>query len=96
MGVYEKEEMSLFSRTIQPGMTVVDVGANLGAYSAVALDRLQGKGWLLAIEPAEENFLWLQRNLKHNRVLSLKTKVHAVRAALSSKAGVAILHKKSI
>ena len=93
MGVYEKEEISLFSRTIQPGMTVVDVGANLGAYSSVALDRLQGQGQLLAIEPAKENFLWLQRNLKKNRVLSLKTKVHAVRAALSSKAGVAVLHK---
>ena len=93
MGVYEKEEISLFSRTIQPGMTVVDVGANLGAYSSVALDRLQGQGKLLAIEPAKENFLWLQKNLKKNRVLSLKTKVHAVRAALSSKVGVAVLHK---
>ena len=93
MGVYEKEEISLFSRTIQPGMTVVDVGANLGAYSAVALDRLQGQGQLLAIEPAKENFLWLQRNLKQNRGLALKTKIHAVRAALSNKAGVAVLHK---
>jgi len=93
MGVYEKEEISLFSRTIQPGMTVVDVGANLGAYSSVALDRLQGQGQLLAIEPAKENFLWLQRNLKQNRGLALKTKIHAVRAALSRKAGVAVLHK---
>lgn len=93
MGVYEKEEISLFARTIQPGMTVVDVGANLGAYSAVALDRLQGHGQLLVIEPAKENFLWLQKNLKHNRGLALKTKVHAVRAALSNKTGVAVLHK---
>jgi len=93
LGVYEKEEIGLFSRTIQPGMTVVDVGANLGAYSAVCLDRLQGRGQLLAIEPAKENFLWLQRNLNHNRGLILQTKVHAVRAALASKTGVAVLHK---
>jgi len=93
MGVYEKEEISLFSRTIQPGMTVVDVGANLGAYSIVALDRLQGRGQLLAIEPARDNFLLLQRNLQHNQRLSQKTKVHAVRVALSNKSGVAVLHK---
>jgi FkbM family methyltransferase len=93
MGVYEKEEISLFARTIQPGMTVVDVGANLGAYSVVALDRLQGQGQLLAIEPAKENFFWLQKNLKQNLGLTLKTKVYAVRAALSNKAGVAVLHK---
>jgi FkbM family methyltransferase len=93
MGVYEKEEISLFSRTIQPGMTVVDVGANLGAYSIVALDRLQGRGQLLAVEPARENFLLLQRNLEHNQRLSQKTKVHAARVALSNKSGVAVLHK---
>lgn len=93
MGVYEKNEMSLFAKIIQPGMTVVDVGANLGAYSAVALDRLHGKGQLLAIEPAKENFFWLRKNLNHNRSLILKTKVHAVRIALSNKAGSAFLHK---
>lgn len=93
MGVYENEEINLFARIVQPGMTVVDVGANLGAYSAVALDRLQGQGQLLAIEPAKENFLWLKRNLKQNRGLSPKVRVHAVRAALSNKAGVAVLHK---
>jgi FkbM family methyltransferase len=93
MGVYEKDEISLFSRTIQPGMTVVDVGANLGAYSTVALDRLRGQGLLLAIEPARENFLLLQRNLHHNQRLTQKTKVHAVRVALSNKSGVAVLHK---
>ena len=93
MGVYEKEEISLFSRTIQPGMTVVDVGANLGAYSIVAMDRLHGQGQLLAIEPARENFALLEMNLKHNQALLQKTKVHAVRGALSNKTGLAVLHK---
>jgi len=93
MGVYEKEEISLFSRTIQPGMTVVDVGANLGAYSAVALDRLGGTGKLLAVEPARENFRWLDRNIKRNCGSSRRTRIHAVRAALSDRAGTALLHK---
>lgn len=92
-GVYEKDEIQHFSQTIQPGMTVVDVGANLGAYSAVALDRLSGQGQLLAVEPSKDNFLWLQRNLKLNRALALKTKVHAVRVALSNKTEAAVLHK---
>ena len=93
LGVYEKEEISLFSRTIQPGMTVVDVGANLGTYSAVALDRLQGEGRLLAVEPARENFAWLQRNTRGNRGTLPASQVTLVRAALSDRAGWATLFK---
>lgn len=93
MGVYEKEEINLFSKTIRPGMTVVDVGANLGAYSAVALDRLRGRGELLAVEPAAENYVWLERNLRRNRRTSPGVKIQAVQAALSDKTGFALLHK---
>lgn len=92
-GVYEKGELKRFSEVIRPGMTVVDVGANLGTYSAVALDRLQGRGRLLAVEPARENFFWLHRNTRHNLGKMRSNRVALVRAALSDQGGWAILHK---
>jgi len=93
LGVYEKEELRFFSKVIRPGMTVVDVGANLGVYSSVALSRLRGAGTLLAVEPARENFRWLKKNLQMNRGASKKIRIHAVQAALSNREGVAVLHK---
>jgi len=92
-GVYEKGELKRFAEVIRPGMTVVDVGANLGTYSAVALDRLQGEGRLLAVEPARENFAWLQRNTRGNRGTLPASQVTLVRAALSDRAGWATLFK---
>jgi FkbM family methyltransferase len=92
-GVYERGELKRFSEVIRPGMTVVDVGANLGTYSAVALDRLQGHGRLLAIEPARENFFWLQRNARHNLGKMPSNRVTLARVALSDQGGWAILHK---
>ena len=92
-GVYEKGELNRFSEVIRPGMTVVDVGANLGTYSAVALDRLQGQGRLLAVEPARENFAWLKRNTRHNLGTMPANRVTLVRAALSDQRGWAVLHK---
>jgi len=92
-GVYEKSELKRFAEVIRPGMTVVDVGANLGTYSAVALDRLKGVGRLLAVEPARENFAWLQRNTRGNRGTLPANHVTLVRAALSDRAGWATLFK---
>jgi len=92
-GVYEKGELKRFSEVIRPGMTVVDVGANLGTYTAVALDRLQGQGRLLAIEPARENFFWLERNTRHNLGKMPNNRVTLARTALSDQGGWAILHK---
>ncbi len=48
----------------QPGWVVVDVGANIGAYSAWAVGAMKGSGTLLAIEPNPVSFERLVRTLE--------------------------------
>ena len=93
LGVYEPEETDYFSNIIRPGMTIVDVGANIGAYSAITIDRLCGKGCLVAVEPASENFLWLKRNLELSSHELSQINIHAIQAALSNAPGSARLYK---
>ena len=63
---YEKTETSFFLRTCRPGMTVVDIGANVGYYTALALSRMQGRGRIIAFEPDPENFRYLQQTVAAN------------------------------
>lgn len=54
--VSDTRERRLLSEIVQPGMTVVDVGANIGVYAAY-LSRLVGSGGrVIAFEPEPRNF----------------------------------------
>jgi len=68
LGVYEKDEISFFCESFRAGMTLVDVGANVGLYSALAIK--QGGGKVLAIEPLPETFAFLQKTLAANATSS--------------------------
>lgn len=50
-GDWFEAEMELWRDQIQPGMTVVDVGANVGVYTFSAAQRVGATGRVLAIEP---------------------------------------------
>lgn len=52
LGIYEEEPTALVKAYLKPGMTVVDVGANVGYYSLLALSLIGHSGRLLAFEPA--------------------------------------------
>ena len=49
----------------QPGWTVVDVGANIGAYSVWAASSMQSSGRIVAIEPNPLSHDCLLRSLNH-------------------------------
>lgn len=66
LGVYERYESELFRSKIKPGMTIIDIGANLGYYTAIA-SRLAGEqGSVLAFEPEPNFFKLLSRNISRN------------------------------
>ena len=50
-GVYEPHLTQVFERYCRPGMTVVDVGANLGYYSLLASRLVGTSGRVIALEP---------------------------------------------
>ncbi|HSG88522.1 MAG TPA: FkbM family methyltransferase [Pseudomonadales bacterium] len=66
LGVYERDEIDFFCRHLEAGMTFVDVGANVGLYSALAARRLGPRGRLLSIEPDPDSLHWLHRTLAAN------------------------------
>ena len=68
LGVYERYESEIFRSKVKPGMTIIDIGANLGYYTAIA-SRLTGdKGLVIAFEPEPNFFKLLSRNISRNNL----------------------------
>jgi FkbM family methyltransferase len=65
-GVYEPHLTRVFERYCHPGMTVVDVGANLGYYSLLASRLVGTSGRVIALEPNSENCRLLLSSLRLN------------------------------
>jgi len=79
---FEKSELALVTAYLKPGMTVIDVGANIGVYSILA-DKLVGSaGGVWGFEPSLETFDRLQKNLQLNGC----SRVRPCRVALSAQA----------
>ena len=82
MKLYEVEETSYFRQNFAKGMTFVDVGANIGLFTALAIR--QGASKILAIEPHSESFGFLKTTIDKNNPLML---VSAEKVALGSQEG---------
>ena len=65
-GRYEPNEFSGLSRVLKPGMTFVDVGANLGLYTLYAARRVSDNGRVIAIEPSSREMQALRKNMELN------------------------------
>lgn len=77
-GMWEKEEINLFKKTIKEGWTVLDIGANIG-YPGLLLSRLVGEsGKVIAFEPDENNIKILKKNIKVNNIQNIKVVPMAV------------------
>ena len=65
LGTYEQKESRLFRRLLSAGDTAVDVGANVGFFTAHALAAVGKTGRVIAIEPSPIAFAtlrhWLER-----------------------------------
>jgi FkbM family methyltransferase len=64
-GEFSEIESAFLAQLIKPGMTIVEVGANIGAHT-VALSRMANGGTVVAIEPQGEIFKLLCANLAMN------------------------------
>ena len=65
-GLYENGEVHFFERILRPGQTVVDVGANIGLYTALAARAIGPTGCVIALEPEPETFGFLQQTIAAN------------------------------
>ncbi len=94
LGVYERQEMAFFNRFIGQANTFVDVGANVGLYTALALRQMTATSAVVAVEPHPRAFELLQRNIEANRESATEggSLVMAFNIAAGSSQGTATLH----
>jgi len=80
-GVWEPEETSFLSNTLQPGMVFVDVGAHIGYYTVIASDIVGNGGKVFAFEPDARNFSFLRENIIANHCQNVIAEQKAVAAS---------------
>jgi FkbM family methyltransferase len=82
-GEFSEGEIELFRQFIHPGMTVVDVGANIGAHTLYFSEAVGNTGRVIAFEPQQV----LYQILCGNTALNLLRNVTPVNAGLGSVSG---------
>jgi len=75
---YESATTQLFKQLLKPGMTVIDVGANVGYFSLLAADLVGTNGKVYAFEPEPENYNLLLTNIQINSYGNIETRAEAV------------------
>jgi FkbM family methyltransferase len=65
-GVHEPRTSRLLSRSLQPGMTVIDIGCNIGYYALLEARRVGPTGKVIAIEPEPRNARMFLKNVQAN------------------------------
>jgi FkbM family methyltransferase len=74
-----EKEYAFVARLLKPGMTVIDVGANVGVYSLAMAQQVAPGGHVIAYEPASES----RRLLDISRAFNKASNLEVVAAALS-------------
>jgi len=88
-GHYEIASMDYCKKTLKPGMTFVDVGANIGLFSLMAARAVGPTGHVYAFEPDAGNAALLRKNIEQNGY----SNVTVIQKAVSDKSGTITLHQ---
>ena len=88
---FENELLKFISKYLKPGMTFVDVGANVGIHSSLAAKCLRGNGRIIAFEPIPENYELLVRNVNENIEVRSQLKFLHERIAISDQEGTSLM-----
>ena len=82
-GILEKGTTRLFYELCEEGMTVIDIGANIGYFTLIAAKLVGLSGKVFAFEPDPNNFALLKKNVELNGY----NNVFPVQKAISDKVG---------
>ena len=81
LGLMGAPERAALDRLARPGMTVLDVGANLGLYTAYLARAVGPAGRVIAFEPDPDLFALLRENCAANAVANVDARNLALGAA---------------
>lgn len=87
-GCYEPDETAFVRRTVAPGHTVLDLGANIGFFTVIMGSLVGPLGRVYAFEPLDRNACLLQRSIAEN---GFQDRVTLERAAVGQVSGSARL-----
>jgi FkbM family methyltransferase len=87
MGTYESAKQAMIRRHLRTGMTFIDAGANRGYFTLQAARLVGSSGRVIAIEPAPENYSYLEKSIElngysHTRALPIALSDHDGTASL--------------
>ncbi|MDI9238832.1 FkbM family methyltransferase [Lysobacter sp. LF1] len=88
MGYYNREVVATLNQLLQPGMTFIDIGANIGEVSMIAAKRVGAQGSVIAFEPVTHHADRLQRHLSDNAL----DWVRVERIALGDRTGEQVMY----
>ncbi len=87
LGGFELETRKAFARIVHPGMTVIDIGANIGAHTLPLAEMVGVDGKVIAVEPTDWAFHKLKTNLALNsRIINRVIPVQAMLVGSSNEA----------
>jgi FkbM family methyltransferase len=66
LNIYEYEKVQWFHSFLEPGMTVLDIGANKGYFSLLSARLMNDEGTVHSFEPEVENCKWLRESIEAN------------------------------
>jgi FkbM family methyltransferase len=80
-GLLEQQDLEVFLSMLRPGMTVLDVGANVGMYSLLIARAVGPAGRVHAFEPTPRVATNLRRNVEINKLSNVEVRQMAVGAS---------------
>jgi len=81
--ILESYEKELMREHVRPGMTVADIGANIGYYTVQFANWTGAAGKVYAFEPDPDNYALLEKNIQSNGYQN----IHPYKLAISDKSG---------
>lgn len=85
---FESSTLQLFSNLITPNNIIVDIGANIGVYSLIALSKYRNETFVYAFEPSD----WAYNRLLENITLNSFNNVEIIKKAVSDHVGETEFH----
>jgi FkbM family methyltransferase len=85
--------LEVVRQRVQPGMTVIDVGANYGQFAVFAALLVGERGCVHTFEPTSSSFERLQANVHHMN--GLGERMHLNRSAVGNRIGSATIYEYS-
>jgi FkbM family methyltransferase len=77
-GAHQRSDLAFLLSLLRPGDTAIDVGAHIGTYTVPIAQTVGSAGRVLAIEPVEEHYVLLERNLERNHLTDRVLTFHAL------------------